>query len=230
VAVTGPTAAICQNAPVNLNASGASTYSWSNGATGASITPVATVNTTYSVVGTNTAGCTGTANISVTVTAAPSITAAGAATICAGSNQTITLSISGAADSYSWSTGPTTTSISVSPTVTTTYVAYGTSTLTGCTGNSSVTIVVSPCTGIDQSSLSGNLKVYPNPSSGEITVEVKNGIATSIDVTDISGRVVLSASAMKDKTSINISHFASGIYYLKVQSSQGIDVIKIIKQ
>ena len=50
-----------------LTASGANSYSWSNGGTSASITVSPTATTTYTVTGTNSYGCTGTASVTVTV-------------------------------------------------------------------------------------------------------------------------------------------------------------------
>ena len=56
---------ICNGEPVVLTASGASTYSWSNGLTGAIITVTPNGNTTYTAIGTDTnTGCSKTALIS----------------------------------------------------------------------------------------------------------------------------------------------------------------------
>lgn len=61
--------------------------------------------------------------------------------VCVG--QSVTLNASGA-NTYSWSTGASGTSIVVSPTVLTTYTVTGTSTLTGCYNHSVKTISVNP--------------------------------------------------------------------------------------
>lgn len=63
-------------------------------------------------------------------------------TICAG--QSILLSVSGAANSYSWNNGATGSSINVSPVINTTFVVTGTSTLTGCVNSASKLISVNP--------------------------------------------------------------------------------------
>ncbi|MEZ4891185.1 MAG: hypothetical protein R2779_11745 [Crocinitomicaceae bacterium] len=59
--------------------------------------------------------------------------------ICNGSS--ITINASGA-NSYSWNTGASTSGITVSPSTTTTYTVTGT--VSGCTANKSITIVVKP--------------------------------------------------------------------------------------
>lgn len=61
-------ATICTGQQSTLTASGASTYVWNPGnLTGASVTVSPASTTTYTVTGTNAAGCTGTAQVTVTV-------------------------------------------------------------------------------------------------------------------------------------------------------------------
>lgn len=99
----------CQGGSVTLAASGANSYVWSNSSTGSSIT----VNTTgvYSVIGTDTNGCTGTTipvGVLVNTPIVPVISATGATTVC---NSNVTIS-STPAVSYSWSNGDTMATIS----------------------------------------------------------------------------------------------------------------------
>ncbi|MDD5569888.1 MAG: choice-of-anchor L domain-containing protein [Bacteroidales bacterium] len=63
-------------------------------------------------------------------------------TICLGSSSVITVS---GGNSYTWNTGQTSSSITVSPTVKTTYSVTGTSACAGCTATSSITVNVKPC-------------------------------------------------------------------------------------
>lgn len=57
----------CNGSPVTLTANGANTYVWSTGHSGNTLTFNATVNTTYSVTGTNGFGCSATASRAVNV-------------------------------------------------------------------------------------------------------------------------------------------------------------------
>jgi hypothetical protein len=228
VAVAGPTTAVCAGSPFTLTASGAASYSWNNGAATSTIAPTPTANASYTVVGTNTAGCSSNAVTSVTVNAVPSVSVAGAGTICAGNSTVLTAS---GANTYSWNTGATTSTISVSPIVNTTYTAMGTSSVTGCTGMVTANIVVSPCTGINQLVVkSSEFTVYPNPSNGEFTIEISNGINKIIEISDLTGRIVSKNTSVTDKVNVNISNLANGIYYVKIQSSNAVEVIKIVKQ
>jgi len=71
---------------------------------------------------------------------APSVTIQGADNISYGQSTTLTAS---GADTYAWSTGDHTASMTVSPTTTTTYTVTGSS-IYGCTGTADVTVTVNP--------------------------------------------------------------------------------------
>jgi PKD repeat protein len=148
VAATSKT--ICIGAAATLTASGASSYSWNTGATTSSISVTPTVATNYTIVGTNTLGCTNTKTLSVTVNALPNV-ASTSATICAGANATITAS---GASTYSWNTGATTAALSASPSSNTTYTVTGTS-AAGCvkTTTAIITVGSAPSISINSSTI-----------------------------------------------------------------------------
>jgi hypothetical protein len=119
--------------------------------------PIANGSGVFTVQVTNTvSGCVS-ATETVTITAdanVPTLNATSSnTTIC--SNQTATLSITGA-DTYTWSTLETATTITVSPSTTTTYSVSGTNTLTGCSNITNVTVNVTPTPTIKCSSNSND--------------------------------------------------------------------------
>jgi len=122
---------ICSGNSFTMVASGANTYTFQGG--NAVVSPI--VNTSYTVIGTSTAGCvsSNTATSNVTVNATPTISLVGGA-ICPGGS--FTLNPSGA-NTYSYSGG----SQIVSPSVTTSYSVSGTSTA-GCVSNGSAVATV----------------------------------------------------------------------------------------
>ncbi|MGZ3866422.1 MAG: PKD domain-containing protein, partial [Bacteroidia bacterium] len=111
--VTATSATICNGQAASLQASGATTYSWSSGPTTSSISVNPTSTTVYSVTGTS-SGCKSTITSTVTVNPKPTITVNSAA-ICSGSSAGLTGS---GASTYTWSTGSTSNPISVNPTST----------------------------------------------------------------------------------------------------------------
>jgi large repetitive protein len=111
IAASGATT-FCAGGAVTLTAPAGLTYLWSNGATTQSITVDG--SGTYSVTVTNASGCAATSSpVVVTenaIPAMPAITAGGPTTFCEGGSVTLTAS---AADSYLWSNGATSQSITV---------------------------------------------------------------------------------------------------------------------
>lgn len=89
--IASPTA-ICSGASSTLTANGANAYNWLPGAlSGSAIVVNPTVTTTYTVVGTSTAGCTNSITITLTVNPIPSLTVAASPTaICSGNSTTLT--------------------------------------------------------------------------------------------------------------------------------------------
>ncbi|MDG5491649.1 T9SS type A sorting domain-containing protein [Psychroserpens sp. SPM9] len=124
----------CFGTPVTLTASGGTSYEWSNGATTATITVNPSETTTFSVeVSQN--DCVSTDEVVVIVNEIPEVDAGEDETIFVG--ESITLTATGA-DSYLWSTGETTQSITVSPILDTSYSVTGTTNT--CENTDSVTV------------------------------------------------------------------------------------------
>lgn len=229
VTVIATPSIICSGNSSNLNASGASTYSWSTGASTSGISVSPSVTATYTVTGSN-GSCSNTTTLSVSVIGGPSISVSSSSSvICVG--QTAVLTASSSATTYTWSTGSNSISISVSPTVTTTYTLTGTN-AAGCTGSTTTTQSVSPCTGINNSSaVSVNFGVYPNPNEGEFTLSsamvTEN---TVVYVYNSLGQLILKQTLKETITKINMSEQADGVYYLKVMNAnQQIYKTKLIK-
>lgn len=128
-------ATLCAGASTVLTASGASSYTWNTGATTTTINVSPSSSITYSVVGSN-SGCIGTSTAIVTVNSSPAISVTGS-TLCAGSSTILTAS---GANSYTWSTGATTSTISVSPLTTSTYSVAGD--IAGCVGSNTLMVTV----------------------------------------------------------------------------------------
>jgi gliding motility-associated-like protein len=135
-----PPRSICIGASATLTASGGSGYQWPNGQTGASITVTPNSTTTYIVNVTDANGCSDTTATQVTVNPLPSVFAGNDVNICSGTNTTLTAT---GATSYTWSTGATTSSISVNPSNQSTYTVTGTD-INGCVNTDAVDVGVNP--------------------------------------------------------------------------------------
>ena len=139
--VTANKTSICSGESVIISASGCTeTISWSNGATGNEITVSPASTTTYTATcGTSTCAKTGSIEINVGSGTGlnPTITAS-KTSICQG--ESVTLSAGNCNGAITWSNGANNATITVSPTVTTTYTATCSSGT--CSGEASQTITV----------------------------------------------------------------------------------------
>ena len=73
------------------------------------------------------------------------------------------------------------------------------------------------------------VNVFPNPVTNELMIEIGefNG-RTGFEIVNSSGQSVLKGSLF-DKTAVNVSNFASGIYFLKIEMGNSSEIKKIIK-
>ncbi len=99
----------------------------------------------YTVVVTDSSGSVTSVVATLTVNATPTVTVDSAA-ICPGGSATLTATTSAASPTYSWSSGETTASITVSPAATTTYTVTVTDGVTGCSASGSGTVTVNVAT------------------------------------------------------------------------------------
>ncbi|MFA6922679.1 MAG: T9SS type A sorting domain-containing protein [Bacteroidales bacterium] len=136
---------ICNGSSTTLTATATGgvqpySYTWSSGQSTSSIIVTPNGTTTYKITITDNTPSTATAQATVTVNAKPSISAQGPEKICSG---TITEIVARGAITYTWGNSlGNSSSITVSPTITTTYSVTGTDG-NGCTnpGNSIVTVL-----------------------------------------------------------------------------------------
>jgi hypothetical protein len=219
---TATSLSVCNGNTVALSGTGATSYTWSGGINdGVAFTPTAT--TAYTVAGTNSVtSCTGSAVLTVTVNPTPTISVSGA-TICTGTSTTLTPS---GASTYTYSGG----SAAVSPTATTVYTITGTS-AAGCQASAvTVTVMVNPCTSVNEQSAENHLlSVYPNPNTGVFTLDANNIIIKSVKVMDVSGKVIYTSEANSSKHQIDITKFANGIYHIITETEKGTQSMKVVK-
>jgi hypothetical protein len=162
--VTVNSATICAGSSTVINASGASTYTWSpatglSSTSGSSVTANPTITINYTVQGTSAAGClSAPATFTVKVRPLPGLNATASNTFICSATPTATTVLNAGASSpffaFNWSVLPNT-SFSPSNTVanpTVTITAYGTyvftvtatNTITNCSNTSTVSVIVNP--------------------------------------------------------------------------------------
>lgn len=79
--------------------------------------------------------------------------------------------------------------------------------------------------------LSSKFSVYPNPVNNVINFSNdQNAVVSSVDMTDLNGRVIKSLKVNATEGQISVSDLATGMYMMKITTDQGIAVKKIVKQ
>lgn len=180
----------CSGASIILTGSGATSYTWSTGANTTTISASPTVNTTYTLTGTNSNGCRNSTTKTITVNSI--IIAANGGAVCPGNS--FTINPTGAA-TYTYSGG----SQIVSPSSTTSYTVYGTS-AQGCSAQPAVlTVTVSPTLSV---SISGSNSVC----TGNSIVLTANGAASYTWNTGATSNAISVAPA----TNVTYSVYGSG--------------------
>lgn len=74
-----------------------------------------------------------------------------------------------------------------------------------------------------------NFKIYPNPATDFITIEVNNIQISSVNVYDILGKNVISKNSL-DNNTLSISNLKKGVYFLKIEAEGITSTKKIIKE
>ena len=185
ITINSPT--ICLGQSAVLNAIGASTYTWSTGATTPSISVSPSGTTTFSVAGTDMLGCSNAKTTSVIINPLPNVTAT-TATYCVGSSAILTAN---GASTYTWSSGISSPTVAVSPTVTSSYSVTGTS-IAGCVKTITTSVVV-----------------YPLPNLSVNSATICAGATANLSA---SGATTYTWSTGAVTTNVNVSPFATTVY------------------
>jgi len=114
------------------------------------------------------------------------------------------------------------------------YTFYDKDDLSGTMSTSVMFKFVSEGVGIQENiAESVGLHVYPNPTTGQITV--KSGQVykvESVEIYDVVGQVVGAYRIQPENTDtvIDISHLSAGIYFLKIETANGTITKKVVKE
>ena len=74
------------------------------------------------------------------------------------------------------------------------------------------------------------IKLFPNPSSEKITIELEGIEAMDVSLLNSQGKILLQKSGQFDEYDINLTSYTAGIYFLRIITSEGNKNIRFIKQ
>jgi len=222
----GPTT-FCQGGSVTLTSSAGSGNTWSNTSTSSSIT--VTTSGTYTVTNT-VASCASPASnsVSVTVNSNPAVSFGSVPMLCSNDGPYTLTQGSPAGGTYSGTgvTGgqfnPATTGIG------STVVTYNYTNGNGCSGSAQTTVVVDGCASISENKLD-LISVYPNPSTGLITIYSGEANLNAVKVFNAQGQVVYELNNLQTvKQDVDLRNMAKGVYTLRILTDAGAQHIPIV--
>ena len=86
-----------------------------------------------------------------------------------------------------------------------------------------------PLVGICAISSLENIKIYPNPSNGLVNIAFAESTkGNQLDVINSFGQVILTKQINTSTTTLDLTNKAKGMYFIKVQSGNGVAVRKVI--
>ena len=87
--------------------------------------------------------------------------------------------------------------------------------------------------GLEEVSLSESVMMYPNPTKNVITLKQANSInLVAIEIIDVTGKRVqyINLTNLGETHTLDLSNYAPGVYYARINTSNGSVTKKIIKQ
>ncbi|MCB0707072.1 MAG: choice-of-anchor I family protein [Saprospiraceae bacterium] len=217
----GADLAICAGESATLTAPvGAAEYEWSTEETNQIIE--VTEAGTYSVVLTAFNGCLSADSVGVLVNQNPLVDL-GVDTILCQDNVPYLLD-AGLASEYFWNTSEVSQTIEV---VETGYYEVAVIDENGCEGGDDVLVIVEICTGTSEEIAGATLTVFPNPTSGQIYLQMEGGIAGDykVEVINLNGQILLEqvvgVFASAELIPLDLTNLSSGMYIIRIASNEG---------
>lgn len=211
---------VCNSESAYLIATGGNFYEWNTGATTDFINIIATNTSAYTVTVTDINGCSDADEVNIIVNDLPTaIVTTKDDTVCFGSNTDLFAS---GGVIYEWTEGQTNDTITVAPSVTTTYTVTVTD-ANGCADVEEITFFVDNCNDIITLTNQLDIAVFPNPSKeGIFSLSIK-GTKTTIDLylLDIMGQLIYNEKLTVDNSDnyikqFDFSTYPKGTYFLKL--------------
>ena len=84
--------------------------------------------------------------------------------------------------------------------------------------------------GLNKYSNVSEIKIYPNPAVNNFTIELNNNFSKTIEVFDLTGRLLISERTDEAKKQVEINLLDKGIYYVRTTCEGKNYISKLIKE
>jgi len=107
-------------------------------------------------------------------------------------------------------------------------------TVTDCIGDT-ITGSITPdtiaiSTNINNHTNESIFSIYPNPNTGNFTIDIENTDNTAIEIYNISGQLILQRILVENTTKIDLMKHSKGMYFIRVETPYQTITQKIIYQ
>ena len=73
------------------------------------------------------------------------------------------------------------------------------------------------------------IKLFPNPTSDNLTISLEGVDNANVSIINSQGKILIQESFVFDKDKISLSNYQSGIYFVKIMTSDGNKQLRVIK-
>lgn len=213
--LVAPNDTVCSGTNVTLDGSGANSYSWSGGITN-NVPFTALSSLTYTVTATDLNGCSNTATASLIVNALPVVNLG---TDITQPSPPAILDAGSGFTSYLWNDGTTTQTLSA--TTSGTYFVT-VENANGCSDTDTIVVTFTGTSGINDPLENWLLQLYPNPSAGNLYLDVKNINADHLvlNIMDLTGKTVFNLNnhsiSNQFSKNLDLQGLSNGVYILQI--------------
>ncbi len=96
----------------------------------------------------------------------------------------------------------------------------------GCNFGAATSVTVNACVGIDEQAASNGSFIYPNPSNGNVMINLTE--TSAVMIFNTLGENVMSLQLAEGNHALDLTSFAEGIYFVRTQNANGTSTQRLI--
>ena len=73
------------------------------------------------------------------------------------------------------------------------------------------------------------VNIYHNPVKNKIFIEIADHENTTAEIFNLEGQLLQTLALFSDETTVNVDYLATGVYFVKIKSPNGVTVQKLVK-
>lgn len=110
-------------------------------------------------------------------------------------------------------------------------ITYTYTDLSGCTNSATSSVFVNGCAGLQEGFMNADISVYPNPTSGLVTIHSEN-LVGSLDftVTTLDGKIIYrELNHLQNSITVDLTRQEKGVYFIHIENGQDQRTLKLVR-